>query len=262
MSITIFSLIVKSSLFLKFIIFFLIVLLIWSWGIFIEKFGVYKLKFSLSESFKREFNSGEMLDKIYNRLTEKKKIYSPLARIFFFGMKELNMSNIRNIDFSARYSDNIKRNIRDRIYSAMAIERARIIQELSAGLSYFVVIIAITPFIGLLGTLWEIMATFYSINTLKVINLSLIIPGIAQSLISIIFAIFVTLCAVFFYNFLLGKLNHFIEETEFFSHDLTNILARELDMLTNNASKKIVNEMRELRKKSITASDDEDDDDI
>jgi biopolymer transport protein TolQ len=261
MSLTILSLILKSSLFLKFVIFFLTIVLIWAWGIFIEKFGIFKLKLSLSESFKREFDSGEMLDKIYNRLSEKKKIYSPLARVFFVGMKELNMSNIRNIDFSARYSDSIKKNIRDRIYSSMAIERIKIIKELKSGLSYFILIIAITPFVGLLGTIWEIMSTFYSVNASKVVNLSMIIPGIAQSLISIIFAILITLLSIFFYNFLTIKLNHFIQETEIFAHDLTNILARELDILTNNASKRVLQERRS-KSNSIVTSDDEDDDDI
>lgn len=259
MSFTLFSIISNSSLFLKFSVFLLLVMIIWEWGLFIEKFGVFKLKVSLSESFRREFNSGEMLDKIYNRLSEKKKIYSPLARVFFSGMRELNMSNIRNIDFSKRYSDTIKKNIRDRIYSSMAIERARITQELKADISSFVIIVAIAPFIGLLGTIWEIMSTFYTINTYKVVNLSLVIPGIAQSLISIILSLFVAIFSIFFYNYLTEKLNNFIEETEIFAHELTNILARELDMLTNNAAKRALQERQEKRQ---MVSDDEDDDDI
>jgi biopolymer transport protein TolQ len=256
MSITFFSIIANSSLFLKFIIFLLVIILVWEWGLFIEKFGVFKLKNSLSESFRKEFNSGEMLDKIYNRLAEKKRIYSPLARVFFFGMKELNMSGIRNIDFSARYSDNIKKNIRDRIYSSMAIERAKILTELKADIPNFLLISAIAPFLGLLGTVWEIMSTFYSLNTYKVVNLSLIIPGIAQSMFSIILALIVTMFSVFFYNFLISKVNTFVEDTEVFSHSLTNILARELDMLTNNAAKRAIQERKSL------ASDDDDDDDI
>lgn len=257
MSFTILTVIINSSIFLKFIVFLLGVLLIWEWGIFIEKFGVYKLKFSLIESFKKEFNSGEMLDKIYNRLADKKKIYSPNARVFFVGMRELNMSNIRNIDFSARYSDNIKQNIRNRIYSSMAIERTKIAGELKADVSHLTTIAAIAPFLGLIGTVWEIMYTFYSINTFKVVNLSLVIPGIAQSLISIIFALFVSLIAIAFYNYLVLKVNYFIDDTEIFACDLTNILSRELDTLTNNASKKLIQERRMITNRK---ADDDDED--
>ena len=256
MSFTFFHIIANSSLFFKLIIIWLVILLVWSIGLFIEKFGFFKLKMSLSESFKREFNSGEMLDKIYNRLAEKKKIYSPLARIFHTGMKELNMSNIRAIDFSKRYADNIKKNIRDRIYSSMSIERAKVVQELKKDLSTFVIISTITPLFGILGSVWEIMYTFYTVNAYKVVNLSLIIPGIAQSLISIIFSLFVTVLAVYFYNFLISKLNYFIEETEIFACDLTNILARELDMLTNNATKRAL----ENRRPSVDDDDDDEDD--
>lgn len=257
MSFSVITIFLNASLFLKFIIFCLVVILIWLWGLFLEKFGVFKLRTSLSESFKREFNSGEMLDKIYNRLAEKKKIYSPLARIFFIGMKELNMSGIRNIDFSQRYSDSIKRNIRDRIFSAMSIERSKVVYELKKELHYFALIAAISPIIGLFGSVWEIMYTFYSINTLKTVNLAVIIPGLAQSLISVLFAFLVVIMAVFFYNFLINKLNDFIEDTEIFAHELTNILSRELDMLTNNASKKAI---QERRTKALPLNSDNEDD--
>lgn len=253
MSLSIVAIILNSSLFLKFILFCLTVILIWTWGVFLEKFGVFKLRFSLSESFKREFDSGEMLDKIYNRLADKKKIYSPLARVFFVGMKELNMSNIRGIDFGQRYSDSIKRNIKDRIFSTMSIERSKIIYELKGSIHYFAIFAAISPIIGLLGSVWEIMYTFYTINSLKVVNLSLIIPGIAQSLIPVMYSFLIVIMSIFFYNFLTLKLNDFIEDTEIFSHELTNILSRELDMLTNNASKKALQE----RSASKRTDDDE-----
>lgn len=262
MSITIFSIIVQSSLFLKFVLFLLIIIFIWAWGLFLEKIGIFKLKFSLSESFKREFNSGEMLDKIYNRLAEKKKIYSPLARVFFVGMKELNMSNIRNIDFSHSYADGIKRNIRDRIFSAMAIERSKIIADLKKGIPYFASIAASVPFLGLLGSVWEIMSTFYSVASLKTINLSMIIPGLAQSLFSTIFSLVIVIFVIFFYNFLTAKLNEFIDDTEIFANELTNVLARELDMLTNNAYKRVIQEKKDRRKSLPAPSDDDDDDDI
>jgi biopolymer transport protein TolQ len=138
----------------------------------------------------------------------------------------------------------------------MAIERSKIITELRSDIPSFLVIASISPFIGLLGTVWEIMATFYSLNTYKVVNLSLVIPGIAQSMFSSILAILVAVFSVFFYNFLITKVNNFIEETEVFAHELTNILARELDMLTNNASK------RALQERKSAVSDDDDDDDI
>ena len=259
MGITFFSIIINSSFFLKFIIFLLAIILVWQWGLFLEKFGVFKLKSSLSESFRREFNSGEMLDKIYNRLTEKKKIFSPLARIFFAGMKELNMSNIKNIDFSARYSDSIKSNIRDRIYSSMAIERSKIVQEMRGEIPSFTTMAAIAPLVGMLGTVWEIMYTFYSINSYKVVNLSLVIPGIAQSLVSTIFGITIAIFSIIFYNFLTKRLNNFIEDSEIFSHDLTNILSRELDILTNSSSKRAMQERRAKMERTLETNDDDDD---
>lgn len=238
--------IISSSLLFKFIIVFFVFLLVWEIMTFVEKLGVFKVKLALSESFKSEFNSGEMLDQIYNRLAGKKKIYSPLARIFFVGMKELNMSNIKTIDFGKRYSDAIKVNMQNRIYSSMSIERSKIIYELKKNLSRFVMFGSTAPIFGIFGSVWEIMYTFYSINTSKIINLSDLIPGIAQSLISIIASLIVMLVSVFCYNYLVNILNDFIEDTEVFTCDLTNILARELDSLTNSAVKRSLMEQENL----------------
>lgn len=264
-----FTVIANADLFVKFILFLLALISIWSWGVFFEKMAVFKVKFMLSESFRREFNSGEMLDVIYNRLSDKKKIHSPLARIFHVGMKELNMSNIRNIDFGEDYSDGIKKNIRERIISAVSIERSKIIQEMKIGISSLATVGSLSPFIGLLGTVWGIMNTFYSIANVKVVNLATVIPGIAEALVGTIMGLIVAIPAVLFYNILVSKLNFFVSDSEIFGLDLSNILSRELDVITTNSYTRKIKEKAEMEKRNqasrpaITdqSGDDDDNDD-
>ena len=244
---SLFSILAGADLFVKFILFLLAMVSVWSWGVFFEKWALFKVKFSLSESFKREFSSGEMLDVIYNRLADKKKIHSPMARIFFVGMKELNMSNIRNIDFGDEYADGIKKNIRERIISTISIERTRIVQEMQTGISSLATVGSLSPFIGLLGTVWGIMHTFNAISSVKVVNLATVIPGIAEALIGTIFGLIVAIPAVLFYNMLIGKLNFFISDSEIFGLDLANILSRELDIITTNTYDRKSKENRNQR---------------
>jgi biopolymer transport protein TolQ len=241
--------VVHASLFVKFIIFLLIVLGVWSWGVFFEKLTLFKVKETLSNAFRKEFYSGEMLDKIYNKLSVKSKIHAPLARVFFTGMKELNMSNVRNIDFASKYSDDLKKNIRERIFSSISVERARIISELRTHINSLATIASIAPFIGLLGTSWGIMDTLYSINDIKIVTITSVMPGVADAIISTVCGIGISISSIVFYNILTARLNSFISDSEMFGTDLANILSRELDIITTNAYQRKLDEMREKRRK-------------
>ncbi len=239
-----FDIIASSSLPFVLILFLMLTVLIGLFWLFFYKYSFFISKKNLSISFKNEFYSGEMLDKIYNKLSEAKKIYSPLAGIFFAGMRELTLSGVKKIDFSEWYSEGVKNNVVNRIKSVMLAERAKNIYELKKSLSYFLVISSVMPLIGIMGAVWEMMETFHTLNTYKVVNLSLVIPGISQSLLAVVFGILIAVISILLYNLLLNKLNYFIEESELFALELASIFGRELDILTNNAVLKTLEEKR------------------
>ena len=149
--------IVDSPLSVKVILFLLIALVIFTIGLVMERLAIFSFKEKGSKSFDKEFNSGEMLDAIYNRLYNKPQIHAPLARIFFVGMKELTQSNIRNIDFSMSYAEDIKRNIRSRMLAMTSVEKNHISMELKGGIAFLITIATIAPMIGLLGTMYGLM---------------------------------------------------------------------------------------------------------
>jgi biopolymer transport protein TolQ len=246
-----FDIIASSSLPFVLILFLMLTVLICLLWLFFYKYNFFISRKNLSISFKNEFYSGDMLDKIYNKLSEKKKIYSPLARIFFAGMRELTLSGVKKIDFSEWYSERIKNNVVNRIKSVMLTERAKNIYELKKSLSYFLVTSSIMPLIGIMGAVWEIMETFHTLDAYKVVNLSLVIPGIAQSLLAVIFGILIAVVSILLYNILLNKLNYFTEESELFALELASIFSRELDILTNNAVLKRLEEKKNIKNEKL-----------
>jgi len=232
----------KMGLFVKFLILFMTGLMIWSWALFIEKMTVLKIKKILFKSFEKDYYSGEMLDKLYNNLKDKPVIHSPSGRIFFVGMKELKKSNITNIKFTMDYSESIKRNIRDRILSLTSGEKLAILEESKVGINSIASISAVSPFIGICASVWNLINVFRDIaNSKPYVTITELLPGISESLLPMVISLFVSIPCVFFYNKLVWEINRFGTECDIFALEVGNALGRELDIISiqqhNSAAK-------------------------
>jgi biopolymer transport protein TolQ len=231
--VSVFLAIVHMGLFVKFLSFFMVGMAIWSWAIFAEKMTILQIKKTLFKNFEKEYHSGEMLDKIYNRLKDKPVIHSPSGRLFFVGMRELKKSNITKIKFTEPYSEDIKHNIKDRISCLSNAEKLLIIEECKGGINSIATISAVTPFIGLMATLWNIITTFKDISQAgNFIEINAVLPGLAESLFPLILSFGVCIPAIIFYNTLSWKLNAFSSECEAFAIEVANSLSRELDIIS------------------------------
>lgn len=230
--------ILKSCLVVKVFILFLIALTVFTVGMFVERWAIFSFQEKASKAFDKEFNSGEMLDIIYNRLYNKPKIHAPLARLFFVGMRELTQSNIRNIDFSMDYADGIKQNIRNRMLAMTSVEKTNITMEMKGNIDYFITIAVVSPLLGIVATMYGIMDSIYEVSGNNVKMISLLYSSISSSVVGI----FCGILGLIFYNVLVTKINKDALEHESFAVKVANILSRELDFITTNAhAKKALN---------------------
>ena len=71
-------------------------------------------------------------------------------------------------------------------------------------MSFLATTASITPYIGLFGTVWGIMAAFQGIGATGSTNLGVVAPGIAEALIATAAGLFAAIPAVYFYNHLTG----------------------------------------------------------
>jgi len=67
--------------------------------------------------------------------------------------------------------------------------------------------VTISPFLGLLGTVWGIMTAFWDMASLQSANLTVVAPGIAEALITTIAGLATAIPAVIFYNSLVRKID-------------------------------------------------------
>jgi biopolymer transport protein ExbB len=88
---------------------------------------------------------------------------------------------------------------------------------------------ALSPFVGLLGTVWGIMTSFIGIVKTNTTNLTAVAPGIAEALLATAIGLAAAIPAVFFYNYFQTQISAFGARTEGFVSELLNAISRQLD---------------------------------
>jgi biopolymer transport protein TolQ len=85
---------------------------------------------------------------------------------------------------------------------------------------------AVTPFIGLFGTVWGIIAAFHGIGTAGSANIAAVAPGISEALVATAAGLAAAVPAVIAYNYFLNRIKSMSTEMESFSLEFLNALER------------------------------------
>ena len=83
-----------------------------------------------------------------------------------------------------------------------------------------------TPFIGLFGTVWGIMAAFHGIGRQGSASLAVVAPGISEALIATAAGLAAAIPAVIGYNYFVARVRSWTIEMDGFTLDFLNILTR------------------------------------
>jgi biopolymer transport protein TolQ len=92
-----------------------------------------------------------------------------------------------------------------------------------------------TPFIGLFGTVWGIMAAFHGIGQQGSASLAVVAPGISEALIATAFGLGAAIPAVIGYNYFVNRVKHWASEMDAFMLDLLNQIARPAPKVARSA---------------------------
>jgi biopolymer transport protein TolQ len=86
---------------------------------------------------------------------------------------------------------------------------------------------AVSPLLGLLGTVLGVMDAFLGISRSGSGNLAAVAPGVAEALVTTVAGLAAAIPAVMAYNFFAGKVGDFESELEGFGNGLVGWMARE-----------------------------------
>ena len=147
----------------------------------------------------------------------------PAARVVGAGLDEWKKSTVKQpVDRDAT---------RQRIGAAMEGQVAEEADELAGRLNFLATVGSVAPFVGLFGTVWGIMNSFFQIGTQQSASLAVVAPGIAEALFATAIGLFAAIPAVIAYNRFSGSVNVYEAKLQRFADKVHAGLSRELDRL-------------------------------
>lgn len=215
---SIISLVTGASLPVQLVMLILLIVSLISWWFIFIKVSTLKSAEKSADEFEKLFWSGRDLNKLYEGVTEGRAKRRGLASIFEGGFREY-----------ARLKRQGGLEISDVTESARRAMRAsfnREMDELDSHLPFLASVGSVSPYIGLLGTVWGIMNAFLGLANTAQATLSHVAPGIAEALIATAIGLFAAIPAVIAYNRFASNVDRLAVRYESFMEEFTNILQR------------------------------------
>jgi biopolymer transport protein TolQ len=203
----------------RFVLLLLLVFSVLSWAIILRKFRTFRTAQRESIEFLKVFRQSKKLSEI--RAFSRTLKESPLPEAFEAGYRE--------IESQATMSENPgKPRIRslEAVRRALQIGSSNELGRLEQWLVWLATTGAVTPFVGLFGTVWGIIDAFHGLATAGSATLHSVAPGIAEALITTAAGLFAAIPAVIAYNIFLQRIKEFGTQLDDFSLEFLNMTER------------------------------------
>ncbi|WP_260926925.1 protein TolQ [Novosphingobium sp. 9] len=118
---------------------------------------------------------------------------------------------------------------RQRIAMALGSSVGEEADDLANRLNFLATVGSVAPFVGLFGTVWGIMNSFFQIGQQQNSSLAVVAPGISEALFATAIGLFAAIPAVIAYNRFSHKVNLFEARMQRFADQLQSVLTRQLE---------------------------------
>ena len=120
---------------------------------------------------------------------------------------------------------------RARVGGAMESQVAEEADTLADRLNFLATVGSVAPFVGLFGTVWGIMNSFFQIGQAENSSLAVVAPGISEALFATAIGLFAAIPAVIAYNRFSHRVNRYEARLQRFADRFHASLSRELERL-------------------------------
>jgi len=199
---SIYRLIVDASPFAKVILIVLLAFSVISWAVIIDKVRFFRAAGRSSDLFLRRFREGARLEEL--SAIAKQTPSSPYSNVLIGAVSELTSRKGANVVPSKGNTSSLGEDI-IRVRSAMNRATSTEISKMETHLTFLATTGSVTPFVGLLGTVWGVMSAFLNMGLRGSATLAVVAPGIAEALIATVAGLAAAIPAVVAYNYFLGK---------------------------------------------------------
>jgi len=216
---SILTLIWNASVIVQIVMALLLVVSFMSWYFIFHKLFTIRQARSKTEQFERDFWSGSDLNALYQSAVNHRHSTGSLERIFEAGFREFAKLRTQRAADPSVLVDGARR--------AMRATYQREMDRLEAHLAFLASVGSVSPYVGLLGTVWGIMHSFRGLANVQQATLAAVAPGIAEALVATAIGLFAAIPAVVAYNRFSHDVDRLAVRFESFMEEFLNILQRQ-----------------------------------
>lgn len=207
-----------ASVFVKLIMLTLVVIILVAAALTGKKLTRFQRIQSKSNRFEKQFWSGSDITSLYNELKDKNT--EGLESLFVAGFAEFKQFGVNDLKDDNVIITNCRR--------AMSAAVSRELDKQEEYLSVLATAGSVSPYIGLLGTVYGIMSSFMALGSVKSASINYVAPGIAEALIATAIGLMAAIPSVLAYNYFITRSERLNIRYETFSEEFINILQRQI----------------------------------
>ena len=211
--ISVLNLFLEAGIVVKIVMLLLFIASILSWIVIVERFNFFRKIKNDNNNFLKTFWSGKDLDTLYREVSKDTSLYG--ARNLFKNSFD---------EFSLIHSeDSISDFELESINRSMRVSIASDEEEMNKHLSFLANVGSVSPYVGLLGTVWGIMTSFQGLSDATQATINAVAPGISEALIATGMGLFAAIPAVVAFNKFTSESETISQNTLIFAEELASI---------------------------------------
>ena len=199
---------------------------LWSWTVIIDKLFRFAALSKQADAFEEQVNSGRALEEVAAEYGERPK--QALPKMLAVALKEWRETRSRG-GLSGSGADSHAAMLISRIDRMLDSIIARESSRVEEGLGSLAIVATASPFVGLFGTVWGVMDSFFRIGAMQNSSLAVVAPGISEALFATAIGLFAAIPAVVAYNRFSYRVNAFEAALFRFTDRFHGTLSRELE---------------------------------
>ena len=215
--ISVLNLFLQAGIVVKVVMILLFVASILSWIVIVERSIFFRKIKKLNDNFLKKFWSGKDLDNLYKEVSNDGSIYGAMS-LFKNSFDEYN---------SIKSDQNISELDLESINRSMRVSIASDEEEMNKHLPFLANVGSVSPYVGLLGTVWGIMTSFQGLSDATQATINAVAPGISEALIATGMGLFAAIPAVVAFNKFTSESENISQSTLIFAEELASIFYKQ-----------------------------------
>ena len=216
--ISVLNLFLEAGIVVKIVMMLLLLASLLTWIVIVERYNFYKKIKDINTSFHNRFWNGEDLNTLFDEIeAESTLLYGSLG-VFHSAFKEFKQLNpnetITELDLEG-------------INRCMRVAIAADEEEMNKHLPFLANVGSVSPYVGLLGTVWGIMTSFQGLSDATQATINAVAPGISEALVATAMGLFAAIPAVIAFNKYTSELETMSQSTLIFSEELASIFYKQ-----------------------------------